>query len=250
MARIMPHRLLSFALIMIAIIAIVGHPSNAALSAAQQAKANAALVGLWTDAKGSYDKVRASKVTVAQIKAALHQGADVNAMTPHGPDIGAGYTPLMLSCMKFNANCAGFLVSKGADVNASTYQPPHQTALMFAAVYGDAKCVRFLVSNGADVNARDGQGLTPLMWVAIAIRGGVDCARYIAPKAAINARDNRGETPLILAASFGRTALVQFLVSMGADVDAKQNDGSTPLALAQKFNHSDIVAILKAAGAK
>ena len=52
MAQVIPHRLLLIALIMFAIIAIDGHQASAALTAAQKAKANAALLGLWTHTDG------------------------------------------------------------------------------------------------------------------------------------------------------------------------------------------------------
>ena len=63
-------------------------------------------------------------------------------------------------------------------------------------------------------------------------------------------REPNGSTPLILAAMFGQTDLVPFLIERKAQVNIQNNDGSTALIVAAVFGHPDIVTLLLEAGAE
>lgn len=52
------------------------------LAPAPQAQANAALLELWSGANGQFDKNKADKVSVEQVRSWLSRGADPNARTP------------------------------------------------------------------------------------------------------------------------------------------------------------------------
>jgi len=105
-------RLLIIAVILNAVPAVYGHHARQSLAPGQQAKANAALLGLWTNAAGKIDFARARKVTSAQVRYVLDRGADVN--------VKARYTPLMLAAASGAFDCVKLLVGKGADVREKT----------------------------------------------------------------------------------------------------------------------------------
>jgi len=191
----------------------ISHQAGAAPSAAQKANANAELLGLWWKPGPPYDAHRGKNVTVAQLKAALDQGADVDARFSDSD----GSTILMIAAYHGNLDCVKFLVSKGANVNARANGG--WTPLIHAVISRNLACVKFLVSKGADVNAM------------------AKSADMTVLKEAIMA-DN-------VSANFG---FVDFLVSKGADLNAKDICGETALVKAR--DHPDIAAFLKAAGAK
>ena len=77
-------RLMTVALMLLLALVLPGHRASAAMTATQQAKANAALLGLWNDKQDNWGYYRGPKVTVGQIKAMLDRGADVNARHSNG----------------------------------------------------------------------------------------------------------------------------------------------------------------------
>ncbi len=147
---------------------------------------------------------------MAQVRALLQQGADVNAPQPDGltalhwaavngsqeiVDVllyaGAsleprtrvgGYTPLHLAARSGKATIVRSLLERGAEVDQWT--STGVTALHFAAQANDAEAIRALVAHGADINALDGF---------------------------------QSRTPLVFAASDNATAAVQTLLELGAD---------------------------------
>ena len=58
-----------------------------------------------------------------------------------------------------------------------------------------------------------------------------------------------GSTPLIVAAMFGQTDLVRFLIEREAALDIRNNDGATALHVAALFGHPQAVRLLLDAGA-
>ncbi|KAJ8305425.1 hypothetical protein KUTeg_015970 [Tegillarca granosa] len=55
-----------------------------------------------------------------------------------------------------------------------------------------------------------------------------------------------GQTALMLAASQGRTEMVQMLLECGASVNTQDNEGSTAMMCACEHGHTDIVKLLLA----
>jgi ankyrin repeat protein len=68
-------------------------------------------------------------------------------------------------------------------------------------------------------------------------------------KVDLESRDSAGRTALMLAASSGRTAVVNALLARGADPNATDSYGATPLGAALAGNYAEIADALKRAGA-
>ena len=65
----------------------------------------------------------------------------------------------------------------------------------------------------------------------------------------VNVREPNGSTSLILAAMWGQTAVVRFLIEKDAKLDIQNNQGTTALHVAAFFGHPEAVELLLAAGA-
>jgi hypothetical protein len=67
----------------------------------------------------------------------------------------------------------------------------------------------------------------------------------------VNVRnEHNGATPLHGAAVEGQMAVIEYLLSMGADVNALNAYGDSPVQDAISMNHPDAVAVLEARGGK
>jgi death-associated protein kinase len=78
----------------------------------------------------------------------LRKGADIDATTTEEK-----YTALMLACMNGYIESAGWLVEKGADINAS--EKEGWTPLMLACLNRQTEIAFLLIEKGADVNAKN-----------------------------------------------------------------------------------------------
>ena len=112
-----------------------------------------------------------------------------------------------------NGAFAGFLVDRGAEVNADG---GGYTALHAAVLRGERDLVKTLVTHGADVHAK--------------LRNGTP-SRYYSKDYAFN-EDVVGATALWLAARFGEPEMIRTLAAAGADPNASLADGTTPLMAA------------------
>jgi len=147
---------------------------------------------------------------VEAAKLLLDHGAAVDAKETFG-----GQTPLMWASARRHPGMMELLISKGADVNATStdrdYQR-HVTAegrpksldsggfapLHYAARENCGKCVDVLLKHKADINLPDPDGVPPLL-VAI-MNANWDLAKQLIEAGAdVNQWDMYGETPLITA---------------------------------------------------
>lgn len=138
-------------------------------------------------------------------------------------------------------------------------QPPNQR-LMDGAILGDMAAVQQAVTDGANVNVTirsgDYQGCPALIMALM--RENFDIARYLIhcgadihycrPSQHTPAR-TRGQTALWWAANQGNLALVQLLISRGADVNLPDHHGGTPLTQAASSCHIEVVRYLVGHGA-
>jgi len=140
----------------------------------------------------------------------LDHGAAVDAKEKFG-----GQTPLMWASARRHPAMMQLLISKGADVNASSIDRDYQrhvtaegrpksldsgglTPLLYAARENCGACVDVLLRNKADINLPDPDGVSPLL-LAI-MNSNWDLAKQlVAAGADVNQWDIYGESPLLTA---------------------------------------------------
>lgn len=152
-----------------------------------------------------------------KVRLLVASGADVKARSK------MGNTALILAARPFgNSSTIGFLLDRGADVNAANVFGA--TALMAAVAAEDIDSVNLLLDRGADVNAKPKMSGNGLIW------GG-------------------GRTPLMWAAFYGNEPLVKLLLARGAKVNDPTLSGGA-LSLAAWGGHVGVAQLLLEAGAK
>jgi ankyrin repeat protein len=140
----------------------------------------------------------------------VKHGAKVDAKERWG-----GQTALMWASARRHPQMMQFLISKGADVNASSIDRDYQrhvtaegrpknldsggfTPLLYAARENCAACVKVLLDNKADINLPDPDGVSPLL-LAIMNTNWDLAKQLITAGADVNEWDMFGEAPLFTA---------------------------------------------------
>lgn len=189
--------------------------------------------------------------TAEKIKAALDEGANVNALRRDG------LTAIQLVVQQNkNPGIVTELIKKGADTKVR-YKNSENTLLITAAGNNTLQTMEELIKNGADVNAKNYNGRTA-MFNAVLGKVAADVEAKIAllkkNGADINAQDKGGETPLYHAAKGGvPLEVLTVLIKNGADVNVKAGKGSmthTALTYAKNFKKPELEKFLRDNGAK
>ena len=124
--------------------------------------------------------------------------------------------------------------------------PDGWTALHLAAFFGPPASTERLLAHGADVRAvsHNAQANTPLH-AALAGRGDAAVLDLLLSAGAdVNAAAAQRVTPLHVAAARGNGDLIKRLLSRGASTSATMTDGTTPAAMAQTRGHPEAAALL------
>jgi ankyrin repeat protein len=163
----------------------------------------------------------------------LSCGANVNASNSWG-------TPLAMAAYGGHSDVVQLLLKHGADL--APRDIAGNTALYDAVSSGDLRCTRLLLAAGADVQVRLH---TSLLTVGIDDRHTDILKLLLAAGADPNAVDSDGCTPLMNAADLNAPDCASLLIAAGAHVDLKDQSGKTALQLAEAKGSSAVIAVLK-----
>jgi ankyrin repeat protein len=191
------------------------------------------------DAAGRKFLELAEKGDIEAVEAFIEQGVDLNARNERGAHA------LMLSAFGGHTRIAELLVDNGADVGLTDQGGFNALMLACECATASLRLVRRLVEAGADVNALSGRKSTALM--AAAKIGHPAIVEYLVSAGAdLDARNaDHNITALIWAANGGHLPIVRFLLSKGADKGVMTHNGYSAASIAAENGHFDIVQLLK-----
>ena len=172
------------------------------------------------------------------------------------PDVQSsdGTTPLHIAARERHAGCVDLLCAAARRGAVNAVDKSRLTPLHCAVNSSALDVVRILLRHGADPNVVDRDGLAPMHYAAAATHppafshsGVVDL--LITHGANVSIRDNQCRTPLHLAAAVGNVALVQLLLSAGAEINAIERIlGETAVNIAAAYGRYDAILELCEAG--
>ncbi|AVP87055.1 ankyrin repeat protein [Candidatus Phycorickettsia trachydisci] len=173
----------------------------------------------------------------------IDQGADFEVKDQDG------FTPLQQLITERSSDVLyldQYLLKKGADVN--TKDNRESTPLHKAAYFHNSQLASQIISLGADVNAKDNQASTPLHELAKRSVYNLGSSNIFSvlvnAKAKIDESDNEGFTPLLRAAQSDNAAMMNGLLSCGANITATNNRGESILDIAVKNQNDNIISVL------
>lgn len=132
-----------------------------------------------------------------------------------------GFVPLVLAALFGDAYLVQECLAAGVNPNAKNNEG--KTALHFASSFYDDDMTKTLLKHKADPNLVDNSGSTPFHYVGSPAIANL----LLSKKVDINKANNEGNTPLHTAALRGRSDIIQYLISAGADSSIKNNKGQT-----------------------
>ncbi len=153
---------------------------------------------------------------VAEVRAGIRAGADVNAAQADG------FTALHWAAKNGNQEIAAMLVAAGADLSATTRLGQH-TPLHVAAAAGHADVAEAILLGGAAPDPVTSTGAQPIHLAAAS--GSADLVRVLTEHGApVDAGETKwGMTPLMFAAVQGRTDAIRAILKAGADPSLTAN---------------------------
>lgn len=187
--------------------------------------------------------LQAAKSGVADVRAALAEGADINAKNAND-----GATALWYASMMGNTPVVGLLLEKGADVNER--KKDGTTALWIASLNGHEDTVKLLLEKGADIDSRRNKDGATVLWGASGGKHDRIVELLLNKGADANTEVHDGETALMNATWKGNARIVRLLLDHGANVNEKMGrDGTTALIKASMFGSAEVIGLLLDRGA-
>lgn len=181
----------------------------------------------------------------ARVRSLLEQGANRESRDR------SGRTPLLLATHRNQVDAARVLIEAGADVNAK--DNIDDSPYLYAGARGFNQILRLTLASGADLKSTNRYGGTAL--IPACERGHVEVVETLLKAGVdpdhVNKLGWTGLLEAILLSDGGprHQAIVQRLISAGANLNLADNDGITPLQHARQRNQTTIARMLEAAGA-
>lgn len=210
--------------------------------------------GDYRDAQGVINAIEQDDVS--SLRAMVGSGAVSVNQRLSAPGYSGGAPLIALAARAGSLATLRYLISAGADINAST--PVNETPLMLAAYFRDDgnisvdrhdAAVRLLVESGASLENVPGN-YTPLAYAAYNNRQ--RALRYLIERGARLDADASGgtiyvNTPLMMATIQGNRDVVRVLLVAGADPLIRVRNGHTAREFARKYNHTHVEPLLACA---
>ncbi|MBL8522367.1 MAG: ankyrin repeat domain-containing protein [Betaproteobacteria bacterium] len=118
-------------------------------------------------------------------------------------------------------------------------------SLHLAAMRGHVDLVESVLDKGVPINARDRNGRTALFASIVNSSRSIEAAKRLIKRGVdVNAQDTNGMTVLMEAAFSGNVALVELVLSNGANTALVSKDGKTAKDFAAQEGKSTVMAIL------
>lgn len=136
-----------------------------------------------------------------------------------------------------------FLRADPESVNARDSNADGGTPLFHAAWGGNIAVAELLLEYGANVNEQDDTGETPIHGASA--WGRSKMVRWLISSGAEVNVPSRGYTPLHWAAQNGTGVVAQLLLEAGADPNALDHTGTSPLDRARKSNNLPVIRVLE-----
>ncbi|KAJ5759050.1 hypothetical protein N7520_006206 [Penicillium odoratum] len=171
-------------------------------------------------------------------KRLLEQGANVNAQ-----ENALGVTPLHCAVYQGNDEMVGFLLERGASVNATNAYG--QTALHIASIKGYRKCMKLLFAEHIDFHKLDNRGDSSLHAAVGTATDESTVPLLVKYKVDLDLQNpDTGNTALHIAVKCRRPRIILFLLEKGAAIDIANDDGYTPLQLAANMDNCEAISLL------
>ncbi|MES2041437.1 MAG: ankyrin repeat domain-containing protein [Pseudomonadota bacterium] len=189
------------------------------------------------------DHTEVQTETLAQLKARLDAGADVNARDAEGSSL------LMQAADNNDIAKVRYLLEKGAQVDLVTPLDANGNggrSALFAAIHNDGiEIVQMLADAGADLRRPGNKVWTPAHYAAY--KGALKSLRYLHERGVAIDQvfdGGRGSTPLMIAVQYNQLAVISFLQLAGADRSKKDLYGEDACGYARYFKQAQAATAL------
>ncbi len=155
---------------------------------------------------------------------AVSKYLETNGNTKINKPNDSGKTPLFVACEKNNLKIAELLLKNGAKDSINTPDDSEKTPLFVACEENNLEIAELLLKNGANPNIKDEGDNAPLHRCT----NNVPLLKLLLDNGANPNIKQFGETLLHSACSNWMSAIVEILLSYGADPNIPNNNGKTP----------------------